>query len=244
MAVEEWNFIQINSHTSSSIRETPVQYTMSRTLGGILWDRVKTQDKYSQRLAVFPGLIKHILMPLCFILCFRSLNPTQYLNITTATTNLASISRKLWAFWGKTLGKSVTFPLLFLLFTQNVYVRNTILNKKTLSESKRTTLVQVVFYCLQSLQITWLLSQRKMSIITPADLIRWSSVSSSFKWWKFDPNHHCSTPEMSHSAIYSLATYRSQVRALCGPLKSSGYKSQKRITVYSSATQRQTHLRL
>ncbi len=48
MAVEEWNFIQINSHTSSSIRETPVQYTMSRTLGGILWDRVKTQDKYSQ----------------------------------------------------------------------------------------------------------------------------------------------------------------------------------------------------
>ncbi len=53
MAVEEWNFIQINSHTSSSIRETPVQYTMSRTLGGILWDRVKTQGKYSQLILVF-----------------------------------------------------------------------------------------------------------------------------------------------------------------------------------------------
>ena len=42
MAVVEWNFIQINSHTSSSIRDTPVQYTMSRTLGGILQGRVHT----------------------------------------------------------------------------------------------------------------------------------------------------------------------------------------------------------
>lgn len=36
MAVEEQDFIHMNSHTSSSIRDTPVQYTTSRRLGGIL----------------------------------------------------------------------------------------------------------------------------------------------------------------------------------------------------------------
>lgn len=39
----EWNFIQMNSHTSSSIRLTPVQYTMSLMLGGIL-QKTKARD--------------------------------------------------------------------------------------------------------------------------------------------------------------------------------------------------------
>lgn len=43
-ALDEWNFIQMNSHTSSSIRLTPVQYTMSRMLGGILQEGTQYQS--------------------------------------------------------------------------------------------------------------------------------------------------------------------------------------------------------